>query len=350
MVRTHIGYGSPVQDTREAHGEALGEKNTRLTKEKLGWPTSPTFLIPPEAASEFARVREPGHIDRGTMVGAVGEVPLGRYPQEAKTSGACGRASSRTARPTGLPMFYPKDGDVARPGMHPPNCSRSWPPACRRCSEGEPTWLPPRKRCFPGMGDMGIGRGYGRNIHFGVRENAMVGMVNGMALHGGVLPYGASFLAFSDYARPALRIAAIRQSPTIIVFTHNSIGLAGEDGPTHQPIEQLGSLRLIRNDRRPPRRTLMRRGKHGSSPFDITVRCFSCSVDKSSLCSTRPDFSWCQTASPRAPTLHQNRPRAGPTSFLPQQAPRSSWPWSSHCTSEPRRGRSRGFDSLHGGL
>ncbi|MGA7922353.1 MAG: transketolase [Thermoplasmata archaeon] len=242
MVRTHIGYGSPVQDTREAHGEALGEKNTRLTKEKLGWPTSPTFLIPPEAASEFARVR-----DRGTSTeerwSELWEKYAGKYPQEAENLRSLWAGELPTGWAAGLPMFYPKDGDVATRDAS----SKLLPIMAARLPTllgGSADLAPSTKTLLPGMGDMGIGRGYGRNIHFGVRENAMVGMVNGMALHGGVLPYGASFLAFSDYARPALRIAAIQQSHTIIVFTHDSIGL-GEDGPTHQPIEQLGSLRLI---------------------------------------------------------------------------------------------------------
>jgi transketolase len=241
-VRTHLGYGSPVQDTREAHGEPLGPVNLRATKEKLGWPLDPPFYIPEEARAHFHEA-----VDRGA-----------RWENEWETL----RSAFRTRDPeraraledqlagilpagwdSELPSFRPSDGPMATRDASQ-KVINALAPRLPALVGGAADLSPSTKTVIAGSSDESATDGRGRNFHFGVREHAMTAVVNGMALHGGLLPYGATFLTFSDYARGALRLAALQQTHAVFVFTHDSIGM-GEDGPTHQPVEQLVSLRAI---------------------------------------------------------------------------------------------------------
>jgi transketolase len=241
-IRTHLGYGSPVQDTREAHGEPLGPANLKATKEKLGWPLEPTFLVPEEARAHFREA-----VSRGA-----------RWQTEWEAVREAARAQDAArvrifedqlagALPTGwdanLPTFKPADGPMATRDASQKvlNTLAGTLPALLG---GAADLSPSTKTLLPGAPDFSSTDGNGRNFHFGVREHGMVATINGMALHGGLIPYGATFLTFSDYARGAIRLAALQQTHIIIVFTHDSIAM-GEDGPTHQPVEQLVSLRAI---------------------------------------------------------------------------------------------------------
>ena len=241
-VRTHLGFGSPVQDTREAHGEPLGPANLRATKEKLGWPLEPAFLFPEEARAHLRQA-----MGRGAVWQKEWETVRDRY--RAVDPARLGTFEDQLAGrlpvgwDSGLPAFKPGDGPMATRDASQKllNVFASTLPALLG---GAADLSPSTKTLLPGSSDESASDGVGRNFHFGVREHAMVAVCNGMALHGGLLPYGATFLTFSDYARGGIRLAALQRTHVILVFTHDSIGM-GEDGPTHQPIEHLVSLRTI---------------------------------------------------------------------------------------------------------
>jgi len=239
-VRTHIGFGSPKQDTYQAHGEPLGPEATRATKQKLGWPLEPTFLVPDDVRAYFQRGAQ-----RGAQISAEWRALFDRYrAQHADLAREFERMMEGRAPASwsdGLPT-YPEGSVATRDAS-----SKAMQVLAARWPEllgGSGDLSPSTKTVLEGLGDFSYRGECGRNFHFGVRENAMVGIVNGMAAHGGLRPYGASFLVFSDYARPSIRMSALMQVPTTLVFTHDSIGL-GEDGPTHQPVEHLASLRAI---------------------------------------------------------------------------------------------------------
>ncbi len=241
-VRTHLGYGSPVQDTREAHGDPLGPANLKATKEKLGWPLEPTFLIPDEVRDHMRKA-----LDRGRKWQSDWEAALGRF--RATESGRAQAFEDQLAGklPVGwadaLPSFRPSDGPVATRDASQ-KVLAVLAPRVPALLGGAADLSPSTKTLLPGAPDFSASDSGGRNFHFGVREHAMVGALNGMALHGGLIPYGGTFLTFSDYARGAIRLAGLQKTHIIMVFTHDSIGL-GEDGPTHQPIEQLLGLRSV---------------------------------------------------------------------------------------------------------
>ncbi len=241
-VRTHIGYGSPVQDTREAHGEPLGPARLKATKEKLGWPLEPTFWIPPEARAHFRMA-----LDRGRTWQSEWESLRTRFRSQEPAAARAFEAQISGELPTGwdagLPAFRPTDGPIATRDAS----QRVLAALSSRLPAlvgGAADLSPSTKTVLPGTPDFGANERGGRNFHFGVREHAMAGVLNGIALHGGLLPYGGTFLVFSDYARGAVRLAALQKTHVIFVFTHDSIAM-GEDGPTHQPVEHLLSLRSI---------------------------------------------------------------------------------------------------------
>ena len=241
-VRNHIGYGSPKQDTAAAHGEPLGADATKETKQKLGWPQQPTFHIPDEALVYFREA-----VTHGAAQQREWSELFGSYrrisPEMAAQLERSLRGELAAGWEAGLPVFHPDPKGTATRDAS----GKVMNALAERVPElmgGSADLSPSTKTTLVGYGDMGFGKDVGRNLHFGIREHAMGGIVNGMALHGGVIPYGATFLVFSDYMRPALRLAALMRAPSIFVFTHDSIGL-GEDGPTHQPVSQLLSLRSI---------------------------------------------------------------------------------------------------------
>ncbi|MCI0399193.1 MAG: transketolase [Chloroflexi bacterium] len=240
--RTHIGYGSPnKQDTAAAHGEPLGEEEVRLTKERLGWPVDEKFYVPEEA---LAAMRQAGAA--GAEKQAAWETALKQYEAAHPAPAAEFRQFLAGELPQGwqdhLPTFEPGKSLATRAASgtvltglfnHIPNLV------------GGSADLTGSNKTLPkGVGHLTRDDFSGRYIHFGIREHGMGGILSGMALHGGLRPYGGTFLVFSDYMRPAIRLASLMELPVIYVFTHDSIGL-GEDGPTHQPIEHLMSLRAI---------------------------------------------------------------------------------------------------------
>ncbi len=243
-VRNHIGYGSPKQDSAAAHGEPLGPEATKETKQKLGWPPQPTFYIPPEAFAHFRVALSHGSAQQQEWSELVAE-----FRRTSPTMCAELERSLRGELPDGwdadLPVFSTDSKAIATRDAS----GRVMNALAERVPEligGSADLSPSTKTTLVGYGDMGFGNDVGRNLHFGIREHAMGAIVNGMALHGGLIPYGSTFLTFSDYMRPASRLAALMGTHSIFIFTHDGIGL-GEDGPTHQPVSQLLSLRSIPN-------------------------------------------------------------------------------------------------------
>jgi len=244
-VRTSIGFGSPNrQDTAKAHGEPLGDEERRLTKEKLGWPQEPTFYIPEEALSHFRK-----SVDKGLKLEQQWTESFRSYLNEFPDLGSMFEKQIKGELPQNwdkeIPVF-PADpkGKATRviSGQVLNAIAKNVPALMGGSADLAPsnkTWIDNEENFQAGSYDQ-------RNIHFGVREFGMTAVLNGMALHGGFIPYGGTFLIFSDYMRPAIRLAALMKQHVIYVLTHDSIGL-GEDGPTHQPIEHLASLRSMPN-------------------------------------------------------------------------------------------------------
>ena len=244
IVHTHIGYGSPKQDTFQAHGEPLGPEATKATKQKLGWPLEPAFFIPEEARGHFRKA-----VERGEELESDWKNLFQGYRREHAEEGADLDRMIRGELPqnwaANLPWFKPDPAGLATRSAS----GKVMQAIGKRLPEfigGSADLNPSTKTYLDGYGDFSGDDHSGRNLHFGVREHAMGTAVNGMARHAGLIPYGATFFVFTDYMRPALRIASLMQSHSIFVFTHDSIGL-GEDGPTHEPIEHLMSLRAMPN-------------------------------------------------------------------------------------------------------
>ena len=266
LIRTHIGYGSPEQDSFEAHGSPLGVDEVRKTKEKLNWPAEPAFLVPDAALAHFREA-----LERGAKKEAAWNERLATYAHAFPELASELQTSLRGELPAGwnadIPVFPADAKGIATreasgkvmnaiapklPALT--GGSADLDPSTKTALKGFGDFNPPMKSGEDTQGSDGGGWGYaGRNLHFGVREHAMGAVANGLAAHGGTIPYGATFLIFSDYMRPPIRLAALAHLHVIHVFTHDSIAL-GEDGPTHQPVEQLANLRAI------PNLTLLRPG------------------------------------------------------------------------------------------
>jgi transketolase len=246
IVRTNIAFGSPnKQGTAEAHGSPLGEKEVALTKEALGWPMEPDFFVPEDVLAHFREAVPRGEagerewrLKMAAYMGAYPDLAMewervmwGDLPdgwESALPSFPPGTAAMATRKVSGkvINAIAPKIPELV-------GGSADLAPSTNTLMEEGGAFLPDAP---PG----------GRNFHFGVREHGMGAILNGIARHGGLIPYGATFLIFSDYMRPAIRLAALMRTRVIYVFTHDSVGL-GEDGPTHQPIEHLAALRAIPN-------------------------------------------------------------------------------------------------------
>ena len=258
ILRTHIGYGSPgKQDSFDAHGAPLGEEEVKLTKKNLGWPGEPPFFIPDEA---LARFREA--LGKGERAEAEWNQMFSAYAREFPDMARELEESHRGVLPTGweeaIPEFPPDPKGLATrvaSGKVLNAIAPQLPTLIGGSADLNPSthtvlqklgdFQSPQRKCTDSQGAAGGGWGYGgRNLHFGVREHGMGAALNGMAAHGGIIPFGSTFLIFSDYLRPAIRLAALMELGVVYVFTHDSIGV-GEDGPTHQPVEQLTALRAI---------------------------------------------------------------------------------------------------------
>ncbi|HVS82041.1 MAG TPA: transketolase [Pyrinomonadaceae bacterium] len=240
-VKTTIGYGMPTAGTRKAHSDAPGEDAVRETKRHLGWPEDKQFYVPDEALAHFREA-----IERGAQTEREWNELVKNYEAKHPDLGSMWR--------TVMSGELPKDWET-----HLPNFEDAKPVATRVASGQVINALAPHlPMLIGGSADLGVsnntdikdsgsfeaGSYDGRIIHFGVREHAMGATLTGMALNGGLIPYGGTFMTFSDYMRPSIRLAALSEVQVIYVFTHDSIGL-GEDGPTHQPIEHLAALRAI---------------------------------------------------------------------------------------------------------
>jgi len=257
LVRTHLGFGSPEQDSFKAHGSPLGVEDVKKTKQKLGWPIEPAFFVPDAAREQFRAALQRGgaaerdwnarrdawaqaypDLARELDLRLRGELPEGwdravpTFPADAKgmaTRVAGGKVMNAIAGAV-LALF---------------GGSADLDPSTHTALKGQGDFNPPLAPGEDSEGSDSAGWSYaGRNLHFGVREHAMGAIVNGLAANGGFIPYGSTFLIFSDYMRPSIRLAALMGLHVVHVFTHDSLAL-GEDGPTHQPVEQLASLRAI---------------------------------------------------------------------------------------------------------
>lgn len=278
LVRTHLGYGSPgKQDSFEAHGSPLGPEEVRRAKERLGWPAEPPFLIPEQALALFR-----GALSRGSAAESAWDALLSGYargyPELALELSRVIAGELAPGWEGALPEF-PADPKGIATRVATGKALGALAERLPQLVGGSADLDPSTYTALKGRGDF-EGAGYlpadrqgavggawgpgGANIHFGVREHAMGAILNGLAAHGGALPFGATFLTFSDYLRPTLRLAALSELQVIHIFTHDSIGL-GEDGPTHQPVEHLASLRAI------PRLVVLRPGDANEAAVALRV-------------------------------------------------------------------------------
>ncbi len=242
MVRTVIGYGSPNKaGTAAAHGAALGPDEVTATKDNLGWPQEPAFLVPDDVLAHFREAVERGKAAQASWQ-AVVDAWAAANPDRAATWQQTVSGELPAGWDADLPVF-PTEKPVATRNASSKviNALAAHLPGL---IGGAADLDSSTKTYINSDEDFQAGQYHNRNLRFGVREHAMGGIVNGMSAHGGLIPYTATFAVFSDYMRPSIRLAALSEFRPIFVFTHDSIGL-GEDGPTHQPIEQIMSLRLI---------------------------------------------------------------------------------------------------------
>ena len=246
ICRTIIGYGSPNRaGTGAAHGEPLGEEEVRLTKKALDWPYEEPFTVPEEALKHLRRAEELGRSRQAEW-----ETLLRAYrrdfPEEARRLEQDLRGDLPADWAGELPGLF---HDTAKPLSTREASGQVMNAIAKRVhafTGGSADLAPSTKTLLKDRGHFGCQEYSGHNIHFGVREHAMGAIANGMALHGGLIPYTATFLIFYDYMRPPVRLAALMGIRVIFIFTHDSVGL-GEDGPTHQPVEQLAGLRAVPN-------------------------------------------------------------------------------------------------------
>jgi transketolase len=258
LVRTHIGYGSPgKQDSFEAHGSPLGEEEAKKAKQNLGWPLDPPFYVPDEALANFRQTIRRGEQEEGKWNERFAAYKQ-KYPDLARELEGALRGELPEGWEAAIPEF-PVDPKGVATRAASGKILNAIAPKLATLMGGSADLNPSTYTALSKLGDFenpegdftksqGLTGGAcnyaGRNLHFGVREHGMGAALNGMAAHGGILPFGSTFLIFSDYLRPSIRLAALMELGVIYVFTHDSIGV-GEDGPTHQPIEQLAALRAI---------------------------------------------------------------------------------------------------------
>jgi transketolase len=243
ITKTHIGYGSPnKQDTAAAHGSPLGEEEVKLTKKNLNWVKDKTFFIPDEVAEHFSDVKTKGRDAEDTWNKLFDEYK-NKYPAEADQFLKIMNNDFGDGWKSKLPSFTDVSENIATrsaSGKVINSIEKELPTLIG----GSADLAPSTNTLMKDESDFSATNRAGRNFHFGVREHGMTSILNGMAIYGGIIPYGATFLIFSDYLRPAIRLGAISGIKVIYVFTHDSIGL-GEDGPTHQPIEHFAAIRAI---------------------------------------------------------------------------------------------------------
>ncbi|MCG6912600.1 transketolase [bacterium BMS3Abin03] len=243
ITKTHIGFGSPnKQDTASAHGSPLGEEEVKLTKQNLNWPDDKYFYIPGEVSEHFKEVRKKGE-EYEAEWNKLFESYKKKYPSEAEQFLKIMKGDLGNGWKKALPVFEninEKLATRAASGKVINAIAEYLPMLIGGSADLEPS----NNTMIKGIGKFSADDRSGKNFHFGIREHGMASIMNGMALYGGIIPYGGTFLVFSDYLRPAIRLASISGVKVIYVFTHDSVGL-GEDGPTHQPVEHFAALRAI---------------------------------------------------------------------------------------------------------
>ena len=243
IARTHIAWGSPnKQDTPDAHGAPLGEEEVLLTKKNCGWPETPTFRVPEDALSVFRQALKRGEALENKWLALYADYQK-KYSDLAQQWEAMHKAPDISKFNDALPHFDADQGSIATRKAFG-QVLAAVKPHLPGLVGGSADLAPSNNTYLKGFDE--FKKASGPNIHFGIREHGMGAILNGMALSKALIPYGGTFLVFSDYMRPAIRMAALMELPVIYIFTHDSIGL-GEDGPTHQPIEHLASLRSIPN-------------------------------------------------------------------------------------------------------
>lgn len=243
LTKTHIGFGSPNKhDTSEAHGSPLGEEEVKLTKRNLGWPEDKTFYIPVEVAQNFKSISGKGKRSEKKW-NKLYELYKTKYPEDALSFEKYMNGDFGDEWISHLPRFEDDGKKLATrsAGGKVINSIAKYLPIL---IGGSADLNPSTNTYIKESGAIKNGDYKGRNIHFGIREHGMASILNGMALYGGTIPFGSTFLVFSDYLRPTIRLASLSRIKPILVFTHDSIGL-GEDGPTHQPVEHLAAIRAI---------------------------------------------------------------------------------------------------------
>ena len=245
VTRTHIGIGSPRQDTPKAHGEPLGEENVRLTKQNYGWPEDEHFLVPDEVRDAYASVAE-----RGAAAGAAWDDAMSAFASAHPELASEFRRRMQGDLPEGwasdLVAASFEDAGGAATRQSSGQAINLVAPNLPELVGGSADLAASNLTTITDGGEVSRDGFSARNISYGIREHAMGAITNGLHAHGGVRAFGGTFLIFSDYMRPAIRLAALQGLPSIFVFTHDSVYL-GEDGPTHQPIEHLASLRAMPN-------------------------------------------------------------------------------------------------------
>ncbi len=243
LCKTHIGFGLPSkQDTEKAHGEPVGEEELVGAKKKLGWPLEPMFYVPDDVLEYYRKIGENGTEHESEWTKRF-ESYSSAYPKLASELERRMRRHLLDEWDKNLPRFDVKDGPVATRSAS----GKVINALAQKLPEligGSADLTPSNKTWINDSPSFQADSPHGRNIHYGVREHTMGAVVNGLAAHGGIIPFSGTFLMFSDYMRPAIRLSALSKHRSIWVFTHDSIGV-GEDGPTHQPVEHLASLRAI---------------------------------------------------------------------------------------------------------
>ena len=305
VARTQIAFGSPGKaGNAEAHGAPLGKEEVRRTKEALGWPLEPAFHIPAEALAQFRKAVDEGKKREAGWKGRM-DAYAAAHPDLAREWSRIMAGRLPNGWEDSLPRF--KAGDPALATRETSGkILNAVAPQVSNLLGGSADLAPSNNTFLKAYGSITGNDFSGRNIHFGVREHAMGAILNGLAIHGGTIPYGGTFLVFADYMRPAIRLAAMMGLHVIYVYTHDSIGL-GEDGPTHQPVEHLAALRAIPNLTVIRPRTRPRRSRRGGLPSTtVQVPLPSSSRARNSPFSTRRSLHPCR-APGRAATFFRMR-------------------------------------------
>jgi len=243
ITKTHIGFGSPnKQDTSSVHGSPLGDEEIKLTKNNLGWNYKELFFIPQEVKNLFEEAQKKHQQDEDEW-NKLFETYKIKYPKEAKLFLEVMSGNYGEEWIAKLPTFA-DDGKKLATRQASGKTINAIAQSLPTFIGGSADLAPSNNTYLNGFAAFSADNRSGRNFHFGIREHAMASLMNGMAMYGGVIPYGGTFLVFSDYLRPAIRLASLSKIKVIYVFTHDTIGL-GEDGPTHQPVEHFAALRSI---------------------------------------------------------------------------------------------------------